>query len=89
VDVYLYNTHIERKQERGEKMAEETYTRRFGEVAMSKGFITKEQLASVMTTQVKGEIERSIHKLIGEILIDEGVMDQSQVKEVLDTMIKT
>lgn len=70
-------------------MAEETYTRRFGEIAMAKGFITKEQLASVMTTQVKGEIERSMHKLIGEILIDEGVMDESQVKEVLDTMIKT
>jgi len=70
-------------------MSEETYTRRFGEIAMSKGFITKEQLANVMTTQVKGEIERSIHKLIGEIMIDEGVMDESQVKEVLEAMMKT
>jgi len=37
----------------------------------------------------KGEIERSIHKLIGEILIDEGVMEESQVKEVLEAMTKT
>ena len=70
-------------------MAEEKYVKRFGEVAMAKGFITKEQLANVMTTQVKGEIERSIHKLIGEILVDEGVMDESQVREVLESMIKT
>ena len=69
-------------------MTEEKYVKRFGEIAMAKGFITKEQLADVMTTQVKEEIEKSIHKLIGEILLEEGVMDESQVKEVLESMIK-
>jgi len=87
----LYNTHIEKTNtgQEGEKMAEERYAKRFGEIAMSKGFITKEQLANVMTTQVKEEIERSVHKLIGEILIEMGVMDESQIKEVLEAMIKT
>ena len=67
-------------------MAAERYTKRFGEVAMSKGFITKEQLANVMTTQVKEEIEKSVHKLLGELFIEMDIMDESQVKKVLEAM---
>ncbi len=61
---------------------------RFGNIAMSKGFITGEQLVNAINTQIKMEVERGEHRLLGEILVDVGVMKESQVKKVLKAMKK-
>jgi len=45
---------------------------RFGTIAISKGFITNEQFVNAIQTQLKGEVERGEHKLIGEILVEMG-----------------
>ena len=62
---------------------------RFGNIAMSKGFITGEQLVNAINIQIKTEVESREHKLLGEILVDEGFMKESQVKKVLKIMKKS
>jgi len=64
-------------------MAEEKHAQRFGAVAMLKGFITIKQLIMAIKIQVEGEVQRCEHKLLGEILIEMGVMDESQITEVI------
>ena len=61
---------------------------RFGNIAMSKGFINGEQLVKAINTQIKMEVENGEHKLLGEILVDIGAMKESQVKKVLKAMKK-
>ena len=68
---------------KGEKMSVEKFDKRFGVVAVEKGFITPEQLIEAMKIQIMEEIENSKHQLIGEILWDKGYLTKLQVNEVL------
>ncbi|MCK4789944.1 MAG: hypothetical protein KAV87_39755 [Desulfobacteraceae bacterium] len=61
---------------------------RFGIVALEKGFITSRQLGKAVNTQLSDDLERGKHRLIGEILLDMGLMTVSQVEEVLDDQEK-
>jgi len=67
-------------------MTEADYVKRFGTLAMSKGFITMEQFLRAMQIQVKEDMERGAHRLLGEILVDLGAMDTSQLNQVLKIM---
>ena len=67
-------------------MSVEKLDKRFGIVAVEKGFITAEQLIEAMKTQIMEEIKNSKHLLIGEILRDKGYLTKAQVREVLETM---
>ncbi|MBW2615951.1 MAG: hypothetical protein JRD02_07230 [Deltaproteobacteria bacterium] len=68
------------------ELLEPRFEQRFGEVAVSKGFITLGHLVQAMTTQVHEEAKSGDHRLLGEILIDLGFMTASQVNEVLNDM---
>ena len=57
---------------------------RFGDTAISKGFINIEQLVEAMTQQIKEDAQGQTHRLIGEILVDMGYMDQHQVGKTLE-----
>ena len=59
---------------------------RFGMIAISKGFISLEQFMKAMAIQIKDEIEIERHTIIGKILMDRGLLNQTQVDEVLDLM---
>ena len=61
---------------------------RFGNIAISKGFITGEQLVNAINKQIKMEVENGEHRLLGEILVDMGSMKETQVKKVLKVMKK-
>ena len=69
-------------------LLEPRFEQRFGEVAVSKGFITFNHLVQAMTAQVQEEAKNGEHRLLGEILIDLGFMNASQVNNVLDSMKK-
>ena len=60
--------------------------KRFGVVAVQKGFITPDQLFKALKVQVQDDLEKGDHRLLGEILFDEGVMTWTQVGEVLETL---
>jgi hypothetical protein len=57
--------------------------RRFGITAVQKGFITVDQLIEALSTQIMEELEKSEHRLIGEILVEKQYLTAVQIKEVL------
>jgi hypothetical protein len=64
----------------------EKLDRRFGTVAIESGFITVGQLVGAMKIQIQDELKGAKHRLIGEILLDEGYITDIQIEEVLKTM---
>ena len=57
--------------------------RRFGVIAVEEGFITQGQLLKALSAQVIENLEGKPHRLLGEILCEQGAMTKDQVDEVL------
>lgn len=57
---------------------------RFGAIAVKKEFITEDQLFQALIIQAKENIDKGAHRLLGQILLDEGSMTAPQVEEVLE-----
>lgn len=69
-------------------METEQFERRFGVVAIEKGFITAEQLIDAIKIQVKEDIEEGRHRLMGRILLEKGLLTIPQIDEVLEALGK-
>ncbi|MBE0664621.1 MAG: hypothetical protein IH584_02275 [Candidatus Aminicenantes bacterium] len=67
-------------------MSKEFLTFRFGFVAVKKGFATPEQVASALEAQIKENVSVKKHRRIGEIMVEMGLMNTDEVREVLDDM---
>jgi hypothetical protein len=57
--------------------------KRFGVIAVEKGFITKEQLMYALNIQASENIVEGRHRLIGQILLEEKLMTEAQIDEVM------
>jgi hypothetical protein len=66
-----------------EEVTSESIRKRFGVIAIEKGFLTAEQLIQAIEEQIRDEIGGKRHRLIGEILCEKGVMTKEQCDEVL------
>ena len=62
--------------------------KRFGVIALEKGFVTAEQVVDALKTQVEEDISLGTHRLIGRILLEKQVITLSQLDEVLSYMEK-
>ena len=62
---------------------------RFGTIAVDKGFISSEQLVEALAIQAQENIEQGKHRLIGQILLEQGLLTESKVDEILETMSNT
>ena len=60
--------------------------KRFGMIAIAKGYIAFEQAYDALVTQVTEELEKTIRRPIGEILFEKGYMTSAQVDGVLKSM---
>jgi hypothetical protein len=67
-------------------MTVEVRDKRFGVIAVKKGFIDKEQLFEALRIQVEEDLSGKPHTLIGLILIRLGYLTREQAEEVLVTM---
>jgi hypothetical protein len=67
-------------------MSEGKLDKRFGAVAIDKGFITLENLIAAMKIQILENIKGLDHRLIGQILWEEGYIKTEQINEVLKSM---
>ncbi|MBW2406398.1 MAG: hypothetical protein JRE92_02255 [Deltaproteobacteria bacterium] len=67
-------------------MSEEKLDKRFGAVAIEKGFITLEHLIEALKIQVIENLEGSNHRLLGQILWEKGHINSEQINEVLRSM---
>ncbi len=57
---------------------------RFGTIALRKGFITLAQLTRAMEFQLTEEVVHHQHRLIGDILLEEGALNMAGYKEILE-----
>ena len=64
-------------------MGEKKLDKRFGTIAVKKGFITQEQLIQAFSIQIAENLEKGEHRLIGTILLDQGLMTMQQIDEVI------
>ena len=64
-------------------MVEKELDKRFGTIAVKKGFVTQEQLIQAFSIQVAENLEKGEHRLIGAILLDQGLMTIQQIDEVI------
>jgi hypothetical protein len=70
------------------KVASPRLEKRFGSIAVEKGFITIDQLASAMNIQILENVEKKKHRLIGEILLDLGFITEPQIDQVVKSLVK-
>jgi hypothetical protein len=57
--------------------------KRFGVIAVEQGMITRNQLLEALKAQVEDNVEKGTHRLIGEILYQQGAITLTQISEVL------
>ena len=57
--------------------------RRFGVIAVQKGFVTRDQLLKALRAQVEDNLDGRPHRLLGEILHEQSAMPFAQIGEVL------
>ena len=58
-------------------------TKPFGEIAIGMGFSTKEDVDKALEIQRQLKERKEPHKLIGMIMLEEGMIDTSQLIEIL------
>ena len=57
--------------------------KRFGTIAVEKGFITKAQVLQALKIQAEENIGNGQHRLLGQILLENEVITEDQIEEVL------
>ncbi len=62
------------------------YHKRFGTIAVDKGFINENQLIKALELQAKENVKEGKHRLLGQIFVEEGLLTEAQVDEILETM---
>jgi len=67
-------------------MTVEVRDKRFGVIAVEKGFITKEQLFEALKIQIEEDLQNKKHTLVGLILIRLGYLTYEQADEILLAM---
>ena len=59
---------------------------RFGMLAVQKGFASSAQILDALEQQVKENFSTGKHRLIGEILLDLGAIDRTQLDEIVKVL---
>jgi hypothetical protein len=71
-----------------DKLYEEKIDWTFGDIAIEKGFITKDQLELALKIQMDEYSSTGIRRAIGRILLNEGIITLQQIGEVLKSKDK-
>ncbi len=58
--------------------------KKFGTIAVEKGFVTQKQLMHALSIQARENISKDRHRMIGQILLEEHYITESQIQEVLN-----
>lgn len=65
----------------------EQYEKRFGIIAIEKGYITRNDLVEALNIQVNEDIKYGAHRLVGEIFLDQDSMTVNQIEEVVQAVL--
>jgi hypothetical protein len=66
----------------------EQYEKRFGVIALEKGYITADDLIKALSIQANENIKKGRHRLIGEILLGMDLMSAKQIEDVVSTILR-
>jgi hypothetical protein len=69
-------------------METEHLEKRFGIVAVEKGFVKPDEIVDALRIQVMEDIKNGQHRLIGRILLEQGKLSLPQIDEVLEILGK-
>jgi len=69
-------------------MEREHLEKRFGLIAVEKGYIKPEDLVDALKTQVLEDMGKGEHRLVGRILLETGLISPDQIQEILDILGK-
>lgn len=69
-------------------MEREHLEKRFGLIAVEKGYVEPEHLIDALKTQVVEDMEKGEHRLIGRILLEQGLLSTAQIDNILDILGK-
>lgn len=69
-------------------METEHLEKRFGVLAVEMGLVNADQVIDALRIQVTEDVEKGKHRLIGRILLEQGLITLSQIDEVLKSMGK-
>jgi len=69
-------------------MDTEHLEKRFGVIAIEKGYVSAEQFVDALKVQVMDDINKGKHRLIGRILLEQGIMNPEQINAVLEVIGK-
>lgn len=58
----------------------------FGEVALEKRYVTADQLYEALTIQARDKVDGKPERLLGQILLELGHMNEDQIRQVLDIL---
>lgn len=62
--------------------------KRFGVIAIEKGYCSPEQFVKALEAQVMDDLTKGKHRLVGRILLEQGVMTLEQIDHVLESLGK-
>jgi len=71
-----------------EEMETTHLEKRFGVVAIESGYVTPKEFVDALKIQVLEDIEKGQHRLIGRILLEQGLMTLEQIDKVLGKLGK-
>jgi hypothetical protein len=74
------------KRKSEDKLMADPIQKRFGVVAIQKGFVTLGQVVDAFRIQIEEEFYKDKHRHLGEILLEQGLINQSQIGEVLKSL---
>lgn len=58
--------------------------KRFGQIAISKGYIEPQHLIDALAIQIESEVNGGRRLLTGEILVEMNLLTQKQVEEIME-----
>ena len=67
-------------------MTKEQSEARFGVSAIQKGYVTLEQVVDALGVQAEENFSKGQHRRVGQILLEQELIDHAQLDEVLQTL---
>lgn len=69
-------------------METEHLEKRFGVIAIEQGYCSPEQFVEALKIQVMEDLNRGRHRLVGRILLEQGLITLDQIDQVLEILGK-
>jgi hypothetical protein len=63
------------------------FSRRFGMVAVNRGYVTPKQLKEAIAEQLDDNLAGRPHQVLGKIFFDKNLMNLNQIDQILDELL--